>query len=261
MISGDDDAQECRRGVEEEQRANPTTLREWPHRKHAPRRPSDVQRWHRCVLIRQRRTWTLIESPWSAEFGDRVDEPEVLRTVVVAQLVLDARATLAEVGARFVEQTRWHEGEEDEADECETGHGRERVAPLAEHVRTLLEEHEEDRERDEEMGGSVVRVHHLDEPRMREEPILDRLLVVQPERSLDTNHAYCIREGVQGNLDPAHERGTELIADQGVRRVERTDDEHLFPPQGAVVAGDGNDRWGSWRVVHVVHRISDRALD
>ena len=220
-----------------------------------------MQGRHRRILIRQRRTRSLIECPRSTELGDRVDESEVLRTVVVAQFMFDARTALAEVRARLVEQARWHEWKEDETDECESGHCRERVAPLAEHVGALLEQHEEDGERDEEVSSSVVRVHQFDEPRVWKEPILDRLFVVETECPLDSNHAHRIGERMQWNLDTAHERRTELIANQCVDGIEGANDEHLLPPQCAVVAGDGDDRGGSGRVVHVIHRIGEPALD
>lgn len=260
VVAGDDDAQQRRRWIQKEHGSNPPSLRERPHREHAPRRPTDVERWHRRVLIRQRRAGTLVERPRSTELGDRVDETEVLCAVVIAKFVLDACTTVAHVGAWFVEESGRHEREEDEADECESRHRGQRVAPLAEHIGPFLEQHEEDPERDEEVCRSVVRVHRLDEPRVWKEPILDGLFVIEAERTLDADHPHGIRECVQWNLDAPDERGAELVTDQGVDRVEGADDEHFFPPQGAMVARDDHRRCGR-RILHVIHRIGEPALD
>ena len=133
---------------------------------------------HRRILVRDRCHRLGVERPRTTEVGERVDESE---TALRAQVAVDALASVADAGAdllsdrggqraRFVEQARWHQRKPGESDDGEGGHRGERVPPLREHVGSTLEQQHEHRERDDEVGGAVVRVPELDEPLVGEEP-------------------------------------------------------------------------------------------
>ncbi len=134
----------------------------------------------------------------------------------------------------MVEKTRWHEWEEGEPDDRESGHRSQGVAPLGEHVRTLEEKEDEHRDGHEEVSGAVVHVPELDEPALPEKGILDALLVEQTEETFEPDHPLGIVECVLGDAAGGDDVRPEPVPDPRVDDVERTDDQRLLPPEESV---------------------------
>ena len=161
-----------------------------------------------------------------AELGQGVDEPE--RAVVAAQVRLDARAAVLVTG--LVEQPRGHQREQGEADDRQRRHDRQAVAPHREHAGALPEQQDEHGERDDEVGRAVVRVPELDEPRVRQERLLDRLLVVEAEELLDADDLLGVAERRRRQLARFEGVGAEQVPGPRVHEVEGDDDQRLLPP-------------------------------
>ena len=236
VIPRDDDAGKREERICQQYGSHPASSRQRIQAKDAPRGPSDVQRRHGGVLIRQRLTRSAIERPRPAELLDGVTEAEVLGIVVVAKLVFDTGRPVSPIRTWGVEQSRRHQGEEGKTEDRECRHRGETVPPQTEDFGSEDEQGNEYTERDEEVRGAVVHVEELDHPDVREDPLLDRFLVVETQRAFDTNDPHRVEECLDRDLATGDERRTEDVSNERVDAVEHGNDEGLLPPNGAVYA-------------------------
>ena len=100
--------------------------------------------------------------------------------------------------------------------------------------------HGEHGEGDDEVGGAVPGVPELDERPIGEEPLLDRRLVVEPDRLLEPDDPFGVVERLLGDAVGGDGVGAELVPDPRVQEVEAEDEQDLLPPPHDVGAfGDG----------------------
>ena len=237
VVRRHDDAEQRRQRIEHQEPPHPPLPRQLPHHERAPHRPADVEARHRRVLVRHRLHRSRIERPRTAVLVERVHEAEVLAALFGGDPV-------AAVDAVVVEQPRGHQREQREADDRQRGREGQGVAPAGEVVAAAAEHPDERADRDEEVGGAVVRVPELDEPLGRErplrrgqEPVLDRLLVVEPDRPLDPDHPHRVVERRHRLLALVDEGRAELVPHRAVDQVEDRDDERFLPPEELVLPG------------------------
>lgn len=98
-----------------------------------------------------------------------------------------------------------------------------------------MEQNEKDADSDDEMGGAVVRVHELDKPFVWQEPLLDGLLVIEPDATLEADDLHGVVEGVQRNVVATDANRPKAVAGKRIDEIERPHDEDFFPPPCAVL--------------------------
>jgi len=178
----------------------------------------------------------------AAIYLDSVYETKIECAVVVAHLVWNAFPTKVDTifGARSIEESRWHEWEQNKTNNCQSSHRCKSVAPLTKHIGSALEQQNKNAQCHKEMCCAVIRVHDFDEPNMGEEEILNRFFVVEAECALDADDAYGIGEGVKWHVNTVDERRPKSVSNQRVCGIKHSDNQRLFPPQCAMVARHGN---------------------
>jgi len=175
MVSGDNDAKQGQHRIGKQCNSLPSLFGNWPQCKHAPCRPANVQRRHRCILIRYFCCRTAIEMQWATIHFNRVCKSKVLRTVVVAHLMRNTCSSKSDVvfGARCIKQSGWHERKQNKTNDCQSSHCCKRVAPLTKNIWSASKQQHKHTERHKEMRSAVIRIHELDQPNMRQEEILN----------------------------------------------------------------------------------------